>query len=166
MNEEELHSYCKSASNEIIRQDEEIRKLIKENEKLKEALAASYYCKYANKCDDLMDCSREEYNSMCEENMKLYNENDDLKQENQKLKKQLEEINKFVCKCGYTNIEQVMLNYCGLLTKQKEFIKYLEDEIKQLEHSRYVSFNKFGEHKLMFYKEILSKYKEITGDDE
>lgn len=31
MNKEELHSYCKDASSEIIRQDEEIRKLEKKN---------------------------------------------------------------------------------------------------------------------------------------
>lgn len=35
MNKEELHNYCKCASNEIIRQDEQIRKLIKENQELK-----------------------------------------------------------------------------------------------------------------------------------
>ena len=55
-----------------------------------------------------------------------------LQQENKELKKQLEEINKMIEKCGFVNIEQVMLNYCGLLTQQKEFIKYLEDEKDRL----------------------------------
>ena len=53
----------------------------------------------------------------------------DLLKENKELKKQLEEINKMIEKCGFVNIEQVMLNYCGLLTQQKEFINYLEDKI-------------------------------------
>lgn len=34
MNKEELYNYCKDASNEIIRQDEEIRKLEKKNKQL------------------------------------------------------------------------------------------------------------------------------------
>lgn len=36
MTYDELADYCKEASNEIIRQDEEIRKLEKENKQLKE----------------------------------------------------------------------------------------------------------------------------------
>ena len=36
MNREELIEYCKDASNEIIRQDEEIRKLEKKNKQLKD----------------------------------------------------------------------------------------------------------------------------------
>ncbi len=97
----------------------------------------------------------------------LKEKNQELKKQNQELKKQLEEINKFVCKCGYTNIEQVMLNYCGLLTQQKEFINYLEDLIKQNE--TVVEVSKYGIPKncskllIDFYKEILQKYKEIIG---
>lgn len=68
------------------------------------------------------------------------------------------------------NENRKLLNdYCRLdartKTQQKEFIKCLEDEIKDLEKSRYVSFNEFGNHKLYFYKEVLSKYKEIIGSD-
>lgn len=70
--------------------------------------------------------------------------------ENQELKKQVEEINKMIEKCGFVNIEQVMLNYCGLLTQQKEFIKYLEDNWKQTQD--------------IWYIKILQKYKSIIGD--
>lgn len=49
---------------------------------------------------------------------------------------------KMIEKCGFANIEQVMLNYCGLLIQQKEFIKYLVDEN---------------------YEDILQKYREIIG---
>lgn len=36
MNKEELRDYCKEASNEIVTQDEQIRRLEKENQKLKQ----------------------------------------------------------------------------------------------------------------------------------
>lgn len=84
-----------------------------------------------------------------------------------KLKKQLEEINKMIEKCGFVNIQQVVLNYCGLLVQQKGFINYLEDLIKQNE--TVVEVSKYGLPKncskllIDFYKIILSKYKEITG---
>lgn len=79
-----------------------------------------------------------------------------LEEENEELKSQI----KGTTHC-YDEVEHKQLK-----KQQQEFIKYLEDEIKHLEHSRYVSFNEFGEHKLMFYKEILSIYKEIIGDVE
>ena len=79
-----------------------------------------------------------------------------LQQENQSLKKQLEEINKIIEKCGFVNIEQVMLNYCGLLTQQKEFIEYLEYQVKLQEKL-------YDIHLATGFEEILSKYKEIIG---
>lgn len=97
-----------------------------------------------------------------------------LEQDNAELKKQLEE-NKNPLKGIFAQVnDDMLLRNCGAMhseidkykNQQQEFIKYLEDEIKHLEHSRYVSFNEFGEHKLMFYKEILSKYKENIGDVE
>lgn len=96
---------------------------------------------------------------------KTHNESVDIKKENQELKKQLEEINNFIKKSGFANIEQVMLSYCGLLTQQKEFINYLEDLIKQNEIA--VEVSKYGLPKncskllIDFYKAILQKYKEI-----
>lgn len=60
-----------------------------ENKRLKEALEAKSYCKYANKCDEFDDCSREEYEDMANANTRLSVENYDLKEENKKLKEQL-----------------------------------------------------------------------------
>lgn len=60
-----------------------------ENKRLKEALEAKSYCKYADKCDELDDCSREEYEDMSNTNVRLTVENYDLKEENQELKKHL-----------------------------------------------------------------------------
>ena len=108
----------------------------------------------------------------------------ELSKENQELEKQLEEINKMIEKCGFVNIEQVMLNYCGLLTQQKEFINYLEDKIdicdcfldtvkSDLENAPYrvmssikkyiTTLIKENEIGYKVYKEILQKYKSIIG---
>ena len=89
----------------------------------------------------------------------------ELSKENQELKKQLEELNKMIEKCGFVNIEQVMLNYCGLLTQQKEFIKWLEDEIEKATTNPYTKLSEYGMNRIHIYKEILQKYKEIIGDD-
>lgn len=75
---------------------------------------------------------------------------------NKELKEQLEEINKFIEKCGFVNIEQVMFNYCILSIKQKGFIKYLEKIIVD---------SKAGGGQQYYYQEILQKYKEIIGED-
>ena len=79
-----------------------------------------------------------------------------LIKENKKIKKQLEEINKMIEKCGFVNIEQVMLSYCGLLSQQKEFIKWLEEKEKR--------FDMIGDPiNSGACCGILQKYKEIIG---
>lgn len=74
---------------------------------------------------------------------------------NQELKKRLEEINKMIKKCGFVNIEQVMLSYCGLIAQQKEFILYL----RHLSNWYSADGVKQG-----MVNEILQKYKEIIGE--
>ena len=49
-----------------------------------------------------------------------------------------------------------MLNYCGLLTQQKKFIKYLEDESKEIYRDGGLRQN--------IFRQILQKYKSIIGD--
>lgn len=78
--------------------------------------------------------------------------------ENQELKKQLEEINKMIEKCGFVNIEQVMLSYCGLIAQQKEFIKWLEDYLNLFD---YRDIEEQAGYDML--EEILQKYKEIIG---
>ena len=84
-----------------------------------------------------------------------------LQQENQDLKKQLENYKKL----GFKHLQDKNNN---LENQQKEFIEYLEDLIKQNE--TVVEVSKYGLPKncskllIDFYKEILSKYKEIIGD--
>lgn len=73
-----------------------------------------------------------------------------LEQKNYKLEKQY---------------EKVLNDYCHLdaynKTQQKEFIKYLEDEIRACELTCDLTFNHNKEMKV--YKENLQKFKEITG---
>ena len=84
-----------------------------------------------------------------------------LEKENQELKKQLEEYKKL----GFKYLQDKNNN---LEIQQKEFIEYLENLIKQNE--TVVKVSKYGLPKncskllIDFYKEILSKYKEIIGD--
>ena len=84
---------------------------------------------------------------------------DGLLKENQSLKEQLEEINKMIEKCGFVNIEQVMLSYCGLIAQQKEFIKWLEDYLNLFD---YMDIQEQAFYDML--EEILNKYKEITGE--
>lgn len=91
-----------------------------------------------------------------------------LIKENQDLKKQVEEINKMIEKCGFVNIEQVMLNYCGLLNQQKEFISYLENEIKSInpEYDIEEVYRVYGYEVMLNYTtlvEILQKCRSIMG---
>lgn len=103
----------------------------------------------------------------------------------QSLKKQKEELeeenfnlreNIYIEKMSFSsegrNIKELieMPTYEDLLNQQKEFIDYLEDLIKQNE--TVVEVSKYGLPKncskllIDFYKEILSKYKEIIGGKE
>lgn len=124
--------------------------------KLKEALEA---CKYANKCDELDDCSREEYEDMTNANESLNVENYDLKEENQELKKQLEDKEDYINKLQATKDKLDKWDYENTM-QQKEFINYLEDLIKQYE--KVVEVSKL---RIDFYKKLLQKYKSIIGAD-
>lgn len=109
--------------------------------------------------------------------MEFYKDlSEQLQRKNKKNKEQLEEINKMIEKCGFVNIEQVMLSYCGLIVQQNEFIKYLEDKIYNIEpkgtginyNCEYDSEEDYinameEQSKLITLKSILQKYKEIIG---
>jgi hypothetical protein len=77
---------------------------------------------------------------------------------NQELKKQLEETNRMIEKCGFVNIEQLMLSYCGLIAQQKEFIKWLEDYLNLFD---YRDIEEQAGYDML--EEILQKYKETIG---
>lgn len=83
-------------------------------------------------------------------------------EEHKRLKKQLEEINKMIEKCGFINIEQVMLNYCGLLTQQKEFMKWLENGIEKVKNTEFLD-ERIQRAGLIAYNRCLRKYKKIVN---
>ena len=82
--------------------------------------------------------------------------------EKQELKKKLDELqtlynNMFKCHCNRVQVET-------LLSQQKEFIEWLENEIKNSDICDvYVHGMKFNSAEKMIYKEVLSKYKEMIG---
>lgn len=92
-----------------------------------------------------------------------------LIKENQELKKQLE--NKYE-KVGTLTNEVLYEENTKLINQQKEFIEWLEKKIKRQE-DYVVSFGltidygiaEYTSGKIDALKESLSKYKEITGDD-
>ena len=97
-----------------------------------------------------------------------------LKQENKQLKEAYDKEKYLTDKLTkqitdeYKNTEYQTNKAKGLENQQKEFIKYLEDEINKLvkEYGNYV-YDDYSEEKGKYdsYQEILQKYKEIIGDD-
>ena len=87
---------------------------------------------------------------------------EELQQENQELKEQLEEINNFINKASFVNIEQLMLDYCAKVEQQKEFIEWLEQNIENEEYC-YLAQNPNERCRKDVFEEALSKYKEIIG---
>lgn len=125
----------------------EIVKLQEENEELKSILRGTTHC-----------FDEEEHNK--------------LKEENQELKKQLEEKENIAC-----NWKDSCLENAGkieiLETKQKVFIKYLEDEISKQKNDIFANALTSEDIDLYIMKiklqeleEILRKYKEIVNGSE
>lgn len=92
---------------------------------------------------------------------------DGLLKENQELKKQIEQYQEEVCILDMRTDENIKL-----INQQKEFIKYLEDEKDRLVRECSQIYEDFlGKTRLVnedIFNEvdtILSKYKEIMGDD-
>lgn len=142
------------------------------------------YCNYVLKCSPYC-----EYNSVICKLLRSFpkavdKSYEELQQENQELKKQLEN-----CYCNRTDCSSRIKDskkYDSLVQKvekqQKEFIKYLEDEIKECNaYSKYIE-KKLQELKSRYsgktyianeimknertkecYKKSLSKYREIIG---
>lgn len=107
-----------------------------------------------------------DYVELNKNNELLISYNQALLKENQELKKQLKN-----CYCNRTDcIGRIKdsKKYDSLVqaqeAQQKEFIKYLEDEIQNCEAVSDLLFNSNREMKV--YKEILKKYKEIVNGTE
>ena len=163
---------------------EEYTSLLKENQELKkqyENAVADYETAMAEKVElkKQLEERPKEYVFVGNAQNKTRDFIDQIVKENKKLKKQLEEANKKLYLCTPEipqNIHGKYVSYVDLVNEmyelkkqQKEFIKYLEYLIKQNE--TVVEVSKYGLPKncskllIDFYKEILSKYREIIGDD-
>lgn len=134
----------------------EIVKLQEENEELKSILRGTTHC-----------FDEEEHNKLKEEITNLSKEIDmwnvkynDMFDENRMLKKQVEEKENIAC-----NWKDSCLENAGKIeiseNQQKEFIKYLENEIKRLkENDIYEPLQRMA---LATHQHNLSKYKSIIG---
>ena len=144
--------------NDCVKIDNLIIELSKENQELKKHLKVPKACNLKTLEDYKSyyeDTTREQ---ILEDTYIEYCAYVNLAHRYSELKKQLEEINKMIRKCGFVNIEQVMLNYCGLLSQQKEFIKWLEDYINLFDKK-----DIYEEGSCDMLEEILQKYRSIIG---
>ena len=103
---------------------------------------------------------------------KTHNESVEIQKENEKLKEQLEKyetyFNRFFKLNNKTYDGKFILELLDKKeTQQKEFIKYLEDEIKELQKIKETELDydilKDVIPQLLVYEEILQKHKEIIG---
>ena len=122
-----------------------------------------------------IEMSNEYYNLLEEKMTRLINKNQELKKQLEELKSTNKVLSEELTKDKILK-QDCLTTCCGipigdipkLINQQKEFIEYLEDLIKQNE--TVVEVSKYGLPKncskllIDFYKEILSKYKEIIGD--
>lgn len=136
MTYDELADYCKEASKTISEIDCKNRMLDKENQELKKQL------EYLR--------SGEYYNQLRFENKMLQ----DIVDNGEVSKEDREFID-----CTHRNTE--------LLEQQQEFVKYMENIIKELECDDYddEEMRAYLFQRIDTFKEILTKYKEIIGDD-
>lgn len=91
---------------------------------------------------------------------KTHNESVEIQKENQELKKQLE--NKYE-KVGTLTNEILYEENTKLINQQKEFIKYLQEELNVQIQEESVGCEITNKRYIL--EEILQKYKEIIGDD-
>lgn len=138
---------------------------------------------------DIIEFLQEDRNQWINQFTKTHNESVEIQKENQELKSQLvgtthcfdEQEHRKLKKQLEDKEEELELVRCDLhnrtserdgyerelnecLSKQKEFIKYLEDEIQSCEVVSDLLFNSNREMKV--YKEILQKYKSIMRGKE
>ena len=156
--------------------------MIGEIEEIKIYVNDETYTKYKKTLEDEIENLQQE-NQELKRNCNIGYENLNFyREENQSLKKQLEEYENELEKadsitqsCIFNGKKESEISFRKCLNmlekhknQQKEFIEYLEDLIKQNE--TVVEVSKYGLPKncskllIDFYKEILSKYKEIIGD--
>lgn len=122
--------------------------------------AEAKFYDYVDKYNSKKLLTANDYVELNKNNEILMIYNQTLLKENKELKKQLEEITDYYCEASNIKWKRAK-RIIELKTQQKEFIKYLEDEIKACKAVSDLLFTSNKEMKV--YKEILQKYKEIIG---
>ena len=101
--------------------------------------------------------------------IELFNEMSNWREEAKELKKQLTTYKILHRDCTVDNLKNIR-KIEEMENQQKEFIKYLEDEIKRINPKELdigelnLRLNDIKFTQYLIYKEILSKYKEIVGE--
>lgn len=126
---------------------EEFTSLLKENEELKKQLEYFRSNEYLNQLrferDMLQDVvNKGEVSKEDKDFIDCTHRNTELLEENRKL---------------HNDKLEYLTKYTAMLSSQDRFIKYLEDESKQIYRDGGLRQN--------IFRQILQKYKEITGDD-
>lgn len=128
-----------------------VKSLLKENQELKK--------KYKNTVEKLSE--------QLELLTSKLDEYDLIVDERNQLKKQLEEYQKDIKdldnqnKRAFENMQLNQLKVCNMIKQQKEFIKYLEDEIERKRKNATCMFE--YNDTVLPLKEVLQEYKEIIG---
>ena len=100
----------------------------------------------------------------------LFDEMENWKEETKELKKQLTTYQILHRDCKVDNLKNIS-KIEEMENQQKEFIKYLENEIKRINPKELdigelnLRLNDIKFTQYLIYKEILQKYKEMIGDD-
>lgn len=139
--------------NQFTKTHNESVEIQKENQELKSQLVGTTHCfdeQEHRKLKKQLHEASLTIQEMVEQDIECPSNCEKLRQ----LKKQLEEYKKL----GFKHLQD---KNNILETQQKAFIKFLEDEIQSFEVVSDLLFNSNREMKV--YKEILQKYKEITG---
>ena len=128
--------------------------------------AEAKFYDYVDKYNSKKLLTANDYVELNKNNEILMIYNQTLLKENKELKKQLEEITDYYCEASNIKWKRAK-RIIELKTQQKEFINYLEDEIKELQKIKETELDydilKDVITQLLDYKEILQKYKETIG---
>ena len=142
MNKDELVDYCKEASQTISELDYKNRILEKENKRLSEQL-------------ELLTSKLDEYDL-------IVDERNQLKKQLKEYKKDIEDLDN-QNQIAFENMQLNQLKVCNMIKQQKEFIKYLEDEIERKRKNATCMFE--YNDTVLPLKEVLQEYKEIIGEN-
>lgn len=166
----EVYDYidCTHRNTDLLKENQELKEKLDKYENLEDMTLMMMWC-----IEKVKDENKELKIELSGYRQAILNNKEmlGLKEQNQGLKKQLEEKENIAC-----NWKDSCLENAGKIEKlenqQKEFIKYLEDEIKQInpkilddgELNLRLDDIKYTQY--LIYKEVLQKYRSIIGGND